>query len=222
MEPDSAFATRDWHGDRSLLRGLLSATLRERLDDRVDVAAAVEAAALLVECFATGGKLLIFGNGGSAACAQHLAAELVGRMLADRPPLPAIALTADTAVLTAIANDFGYADVFARQVRALGRPGDLTLAISTSGRSANVLAAVAAGRARGIRSIGLIGVDGTPLGRTVDVAITVAAAEPARAQEMHLVVQHALCASVERALFPAAGANPAATEQAEVGIGERG
>jgi D-sedoheptulose 7-phosphate isomerase len=202
MAPDPAPPMRDWRGNEPLLRELLRATMAGRLGNRAGAATAiVDAAAMLVTCFAGGGKVLVFGNGGSAACAQHLAAELVGRMLFDRPPLPAIALTADTAVLTAIANDFGYAHVFARQVQALGQPGDVALAISTSGRSANVLAAVAAGGARGMRSIGLLGAGNPPLSRAVDVAVSVPSADPGRAQELHLAVQHALCAGVEAALF---------------------
>lgn len=218
---------RDWCGDEPGLRAFVRTTLVGYLGDlRIDVEAAVSAALMLVGCFTAGGKLLIFGNGGSAACAQHLAAELVGRMQLDRDPLPAIALTTDTSVLTAIANDFGFAQVFARQVRALGRPGDVLLAISTSGRSANVLAAVAAGRGRGISSIGLVGAGVNPLGTAVDVAIGTASADPARAQEAHLVVQHGLCASVEAALFGSgapAPTGPATTASAgrRAGVGGR-
>ena len=178
------------------------ADLTKELDGvDVDVEAAVNAAELLVRCFAGGGKLLAFGNGGSAACAQHLAGEFVCRMVRVRAPLPAIALTADTALLTAIANDFGYEQVFARQVAAIGRPEDVALAISTSGRSANVLAGVAAARRLDMPVIGLVGAGPSPLHQLADVAIAAGSDHTARVQEIHLVVQHALCASVEAALF---------------------
>lgn len=167
----------------------------------VDVAAAVEAAELLARCFARGGKLLTFGNGGSAACAQHLAAEFVCRLSRVRAPLPALALTADTALLTAIANDFGYERVFARQVQALARPPDVVLAVSTSGHSPNVLAGVDAARQLGVESVGLSGAGPSPLHEVCDITISAAGQAAARVQELHTVVQHALCAAVETALF---------------------
>lgn len=209
---------RDWRGRETRLRATLAELLADRLIDRSSInESIVDAAHTLVTCFADRGKLLVFGNGGSAACAQHLAAELVGRMRFDRPPLPALALTADTAVLTAIANDYGFAEVFARQVRALGRPGDAMMAISTSGRSSNVLAAVAAGRELGLRSIALVGAGATPLSQSVDIAIRVSASDPARAQELHLMVQHALCESVEAALFGPAPVRRSSEPAAEAG-----
>lgn len=159
-----------------------------------------EAAAVLVSCFRAGGKLLLFGNGGSAADAQHMAAELVGRFLRERPPLPAIALTTDTSALTAIANDYGFEYVFARQVEALGRRGDATVAISTSGASANVLAAVRVARAQELRTIAIVGPGGSELERLADVSVVVDAQGPA-IQEGQLTVEHALCAAVEEALF---------------------
>jgi D-sedoheptulose 7-phosphate isomerase len=168
----------------------------------VPVDAVRPAAAALVCCFREKGKVLIFGNGGSAACAQHLAAEFVGRMVRDRPPLGAVALTADTAVLTAIANDYGFEQVFARQIAALGRPGDVALAISTSGASPNVLAGVATARSLGMVSIGLVGGGRTPLRERVDHPIVMPTTDTKQVQELHLVVQHALCGSVEATLFP--------------------
>jgi D-sedoheptulose 7-phosphate isomerase len=147
-----------------------------------------------------GGKLLLFGNGGSAADAQHIAAELLGRFLLDRPALPAVALADNSAALTAIANDYGYADVFARQVTGLGAPGDVALAISTSGDSANVLTGVAAARALGMGTIGLTGAGGGRLAAAVDVCIAVPADETPRIQEAHTVVGHVLCELVEREL----------------------
>jgi rfaE bifunctional protein nucleotidyltransferase chain/domain len=157
------------------------------------------AAAALVTCFRSGGKVLLFGNGGSAADAQHMAAELVGRFLLERRALPAIALTTDTSALTAIANDFGFEQVFARQIEALGRREDAAVAISTSGRSPNVLAGVRAAAAAGMRTIAIVGPGGSELERLADVAVVVDAEGPAL-QEGQLTVEHALCEIVESAL----------------------
>ena len=151
---------------------------------------------------AGGKKLLLFGNGGSAADAQHIAAEFVGRFLRERRPLPAIALTTDTSALTSIANDYGYDDVFARQVRALATAGDVALAISTSGRSPSVLRAVDACRELGVAIIGLTGGDGGELARAVDVSLRVSASRlSARIQETHILVGHVICELVDRRLF---------------------
>jgi rfaE bifunctional protein nucleotidyltransferase chain/domain len=163
------------------------------------------AVADLVACFRRGGKLLVFGNGGSAADAQHLAAEFVGRFELDRQALPAIALTTDSSALTAIANDFGYENVFARQVGALGRRGDVALAISTSGESPNVLHGVAAAAAAGMRTLGLVGDGTSALALAVDVALAVRGATSAEVQEAQLVVEHELCRQVERRLGAASG-----------------
>jgi D-sedoheptulose 7-phosphate isomerase len=157
---------------------------------------------LVAEALAAGRKLLLFGNGGSAADAQHLAAELVGRFERERRPLPAIALTTDTSALTAIANDYGYDEVFARQVRALGARGDVALAISTSGRSASVLRAVAACTELGVKTIGLTGGDGGELVGMVDLCLSVSASTlAARIQETHILIGHVLCELVDRRLF---------------------
>jgi phosphoheptose isomerase len=169
------------------------------------VARAVEA---LVACFRSGGKVLLFGNGGSAADAQHLAAEFVGRYLLDRPPLPALALTTDTSALTAIANDFGFDQVFARQVEALGTPGDVAIGISTSGKSPNVLAGMHAARQTGMRTIGLVGTPESALEGLVELPLVVNTTDTARAQEAQLVVEHALCERVEEALFGNDGIAP--------------
>jgi D-sedoheptulose 7-phosphate isomerase len=166
----------------------------------VDPARVDQAAGVLVSCFRAGGKLLLFGNGGSAADAQHMAAELVGRFLLDRPPLPAIALTTDTSALTAIANDYGFEHVFSRQVEALGDAGDATLAISTSGASPNVLTAVRTARTKGLHTIALVGPGGSELESLADVVVVVDAEGPA-IQEGQLTVEHALCAAVEEELF---------------------
>lgn len=159
-----------------------------------------QAVAVLVSCFRAGGKLLLFGNGGSAADAQHMAAELVGRFQRERPPLPAVALTTDTSTLTAVANDYGFEHVFARQVEALGRRGDAAVAISTSGASANVLAAVRVALAQKLHTIALVGPGGSELERLADVAVVVDAQGP-EIQEGQLTIEHALCAAVEEALF---------------------
>jgi D-sedoheptulose 7-phosphate isomerase len=157
---------------------------------------------IIATALAQGKKLLLFGNGGSAADAQHIAAEFVGRLIRERRPLPAIALTTDTSALTAIANDYGYDDVFARQVRALAAAGDVALAISTSGRSPSVLRATEACRELGVTTIGLTGGDGGELAGSVDVSLRVSASRlSARIQETHLLVGHVICELVERRLF---------------------
>jgi D-sedoheptulose 7-phosphate isomerase len=163
-------------------------------------AADLERAVDLVAAAVGGGhKLLLFGNGGSAADAQHIAAEFVGRMTRDRRALPAIALTTDTSALTAIANDYGYDEVFARQVHALGRSGDVAIALSTSGNSPNVLQAVMACRAQGMRVIGLTGGTGGALAGMVDVSLQVSASTLSpRIQETHILIGHVLCELVER------------------------
>ncbi|MEZ5102042.1 MAG: glycosyltransferase [Thermoleophilia bacterium] len=166
-----------------------------------------DAAAALAECFERGGKALVCGNGGSAADGQHLVGELVGRFRRpERRALPAIALTADGTVLTAWANDAGYADVFARQVDALGRPGDVLVAISTSGRSPNVLAALTRAKAGRLRTIALLGGDGGEARRLADVAILAPGGETARIQEVHGVVVHLVCELVEESLAGALSA----------------
>jgi phosphoheptose isomerase len=161
-----------------------------------------EAARALEECLRSGNKVLVFGNGGSAADAQHLAAELTGRFGKERLPLPAIALTTDTSVLTAIGNDYGFDEVFARQVRALADDGDVVIAISTSGRSPNVINAARAGRAAGATTIALTGGDGGGLLDSADIAVVVPSTNTARIQEMHITVVHILCELIENALFP--------------------
>ena len=161
------------------------------------------AAALIVESFEHGGKLLLCGNGGSAADCQHLAAEFVGRLTKDvtRPAMPAIALTTDTSYLTAFANDFGFERVFARQIEALGTAGDVLLAISTSGTSGNVLAGVDAAKRKGIAVVALLGDEG-PLAAAADIAIHVPSRDTQLIQQVHLAVEHLICELVERALYP--------------------
>ncbi len=163
--------------------------------------AIVQATEAIWGCFRRGGKILLFGNGGSAADAQHIAAEFVGRFIRERIPLPAIALTTDTSILTAIANDYGFEQVFARQVEALGKPGDVAIAISTSGNSPNVLEGVRAANAQGLTSVGLAGGDGGRLAGIVDVSIVVPSTNTARIQECHITIGHLFCEIVERLLF---------------------
>jgi D-sedoheptulose 7-phosphate isomerase len=147
-----------------------------------------------------GGKLLLFGNGGSAADAQHIAAELVIRYEVTRPAIAAIALSTDSSALTAGANDFGFETVFSRQVEALGRPGDVAVAISTSGRSPNVLAGLREARARGLSTTGLTGAGGTGLCELCDAAIEVPSGVTARIQELHILLGHMLCKALEQRL----------------------
>lgn len=159
----------------------------------------LDAAAAIVSAFTGGGRLLLFGNGGSAADAQHTAAELVGRFEHDRGALAAVALTADPSVLTAVGNDHGYERVFARQVEALGRRGDVALGISTSGRSPNVVVALELARTRGLQTVALTGRDGGAAGRAAAIHINVPSASTARVQEVHRTLLHVLCEIVERA-----------------------
>jgi D-sedoheptulose 7-phosphate isomerase len=160
-----------------------------------------QAADLIIESLRAGGKVMTFGNGGSAADAQHIAAELVNRLTDERPPIPAISLTTDTSILTSIANDYSFDELFDRQIRALGRRGDVALAISTSGNSPNVLKAVEAARDMGIQSIGLTGRDGGKLGGLVDVALIVESDSTQRIQETHITIGHILCELIEQTLF---------------------
>jgi len=161
----------------------------------------VRAAGLLIaDALHAGGKLMLCGNGGSAADSQHLAAELTGRFVKDRRPLAAVALTTDTSALTCIANDYDFADIFQRQVLALGRPGDWLLGISTSGQSENVIRAVATASGLGIRTLGLLGRDGGRLASMCDVAIVVPSDVTARVQEAHILIGHTLCGLIEERL----------------------
>jgi len=169
---------------------------------RENVGQLVEVVDAIATTLRAGNKLLLFGNGGSAADAQHIAAEFVNRFKIERPALPAIALTTDTSALTSIANDYGYGEVFAKQVRALGRSGDLALAISTSGTAANVLRAVAACRRLGIQTVALTGGTGGKLAEAADFVLRVGGTtETARIQETHILVGHVICELVDEQLF---------------------
>jgi D-sedoheptulose 7-phosphate isomerase len=149
-----------------------------------------------------GAKVLIFGNGGSAADAQHFACELVGRFLRDRRALAAIALTVDSSAVTAIANDFGFERVFVRQIEALGRPGDVAVGISTSGSSANVLAGLQCAKSRGLKTVALTGRNGGPIGAAADVHVNVPHELTPRVQEVHRTLIHAVCDLIEQTLSP--------------------
>lgn len=164
------------------------------------------AAQTIADCFRRGGQLLLCGNGGSAADAQHLAAEFTGRFRRDRRALPAIALSTNSSDLTALGNDFGFDHVFSRLVAAYGREGDVLLAISTSGSSPNVLEAVREARQRGLRTLALTGRGGGKLAPAVELAIVVPSADTQRIQESHIAVAHALGELVEATLFAAEGA----------------
>jgi D-sedoheptulose 7-phosphate isomerase len=172
--------------------------LRENLEVLIKTIDAIVAA------FRTGNKLLLFGNGGSAADAQHIAAEFVNRFRIERPPLAALALTTDSSALTSIANDYDYTQVFARQVQALGKAGDVAIALSTSGSSANVLAALAVCKQINIHTIGLTGGTGGKMADQVDYFLNVGATtDTARVQESHILIGHVICAAVDATLYPA-------------------
>ncbi len=186
------------------------ALVRQRLDEsaaakremtELSGAAIADAAARIAAAFRAGHRLLAFGNGGSAADAQHLAAELAGRYERERPALPALALTTNASDLTAIGNDYGFERVFARLVEAQGRAGDVAVALSTSGSSPNVVAGAETARARGLCVIGLVGKGGGALARHCDVSIEVPSQSTARIQECHIAAIHVICELVESELF---------------------
>ena len=161
------------------------------------IAATVDA---MRRSLSNGGKILVFGNGGSAADSQHFAAEMVGRFRIDRQPLPAIALTTDTSVITSIANDFAYDRVFVRQVEAFGRPGDVALGITTSGRSPSVLEALAQARRQELTTVALVGSHIAGVNALADISIPVPAADTARIQEAHRTTLHIICELIEERL----------------------
>src|ERR1700743_1387433 len=158
------------------------------------------AADALVSAYCSGHKAIFYGNGGSAADAQHLAAEFLGRYLRERDPLPAVALNANSSAVTAIGNDYGYDQVFARQLRALASPGDVAVAISTSGNSPSVIEGVRCARGMGVFTVGLTGTSGGGFGAIVDVLIAAPSNETPRIQECHILIGHAMCDAVERAI----------------------
>ena len=161
----------------------------------------IKGADMLAECITTGHKILIFGNGGSAADAQHIAAEFVNRFLIERPPLAAIALTTDTSIITSIGNDYHFDEIFSKQINALGRKDDIAIGISTSGNSKNVIEAINAAKEIGIFTIGMIG-RGGKLASCADLVLSVESDVTARIQETHITMGHILCDLVDRILFP--------------------
>jgi D-sedoheptulose 7-phosphate isomerase len=160
------------------------------------------AARLLAEAFREGNKVLIFGNGGSAADAQHLAAEFVNRFQVERPPLPAIALTTDTSILTAVGNDYDFQEVFVKQLQALGRKGDVAWGISTSGTSPNVVKGLKAAKDLGLHTLAVTGRDGGTMAPLADIALIVRSQETPRIQEVQITIGHVLCDLVDFLLFP--------------------
>jgi D-sedoheptulose 7-phosphate isomerase len=183
-----------------LADAVFSATIALHERVRRNLGPALTAAQAIEAALADGHKVLAFGNGGSAADAQHLAAELVGRFMRERAALAAIALTADTAILTSIANDYSYKQVFARQIEALGQAGDVALGISTSGESPNVSAALQVARARGLKTIALTGRDGGSVGAAADIHVNVPDQNTARVQEVHRTLLHVMCEVIEDGL----------------------
>jgi D-sedoheptulose 7-phosphate isomerase len=177
------------------------AALERATQDAALLGAARKIAAVVIAALRSGNKLLIIGNGGSAADAQHIAAEIVGRYKQDRPAWAAIALTTDTSALTAIANDYGFEQVFARQVEGLGQRGDVLLALSTSGRSPNILAALRTARQRGLVTIGFTGTKGEALGEFCDHLLVAPSADTPIVQQIHLAVAHGICDEIEQTLM---------------------
>jgi D-sedoheptulose 7-phosphate isomerase len=169
--------------------------LNENLGHVVQVIEAITAA------LQAGNKVLLFGNGGSAADAQHLAAEFVNRFMIERPPLPAIALSTDTSVLTSIGNDYDFSEIFSKQIRALGQEGDVAWGISTSGKSANVVRGLETAKKKGLVTIGLTGGDGGDIARIVDHALIVSSRNTPRVQEVHVAVGHVICEMIDYKLF---------------------
>ena len=177
------------------------AGLERATQDAALLAAARKIAAVIITALRAGNKLLVMGNGGSAADAQHIAAEIIGRYKQDRPAYAAIALTTDTSALTAIANDYGFENVFARQVAGLGARGDVLLALSTSGRSANILAALRTGREHGLVTIGFTGASGEALGALCDHLLVAPGDDTPVIQQIHLAVAHGICDEIEQSLM---------------------
>jgi D-sedoheptulose 7-phosphate isomerase len=161
----------------------------------------VDGIKLISHAFEAGNKLFFFGNGGSAADAQHLAAEFVNRYIMDRPPLPAIALTTDTSILTSVSNDMAFNQIFAKQLRALGKEGDVAIGISTSGNSSNVIKAFEVAKEMGIKTVALTGNDGGMLAKIADISLTVPSTSTPRIQETHILIGHILCEMAEHYLF---------------------
>ena len=191
MVSDPAFWRRALDERAALLTTLAESDVGKELDQLV---------ATILDTVKGGGRIFLFGNGGSAAAAQHVAAELVGRFLQERAPLPALALTTDTSVLTAVGNDYGFERTFERQVEALVQAGDVVIGLSTSGNSDNVVRGLRAARRRNARTVALLGRTGGRVGRVVDLAIRVPAASVPVVQEIHECLLHLVCESIDRRL----------------------
>jgi D-sedoheptulose 7-phosphate isomerase len=199
---DETKLTAEASGDPAALHFRRSALALDRAANDPALLARVREIATLVEAaLRAGSKLLIAGNGGSAADAQHIAGEFLSRFGFDRRPLPAIALTTDSSVLTAVGNDYGFEQIFERQVRGLGRKGDVLLALSTSGRSPNVLAALRTARQLGIATVGFTGSQESEMRRLCDVCLSTPSEDTPIIQQIHMVAAHAICGLVERAMF---------------------
>ncbi len=185
------------------MEGLVRKKLQESADIKLslDTGIIIDIANVITKAYKKGGKVLLFGNGGSAADAQHMAAELVGKYKMIREPLPAIALSTNTSILTACANDYGYETVFAKQVQALAKEGDVVIGISTSGSSPNVLEGIKAAKEKGAFTIGFTGEGGSELGRNVDICLSVPSKDTPRIQEAHITAGHIVCYLVENELF---------------------
>ena len=199
LTSNSQQSTESTAQQRAIAELIEGSNVIRQIADRL-APAIVVVAEQLINTLQAGGKILICGNGGSAADAQHFAAELVGRFRRERPGWPAIALTVDTSVLTSLGNDYGFEQIFARQVQALGRPGDILVAISTSGRSQNVLAAVEVASALGMRTVGLTGQGTSQLGELVDHHLPIPSDNTVFIQQGHMAVIHVLCELVEERL----------------------
>jgi D-sedoheptulose 7-phosphate isomerase len=190
---------------RGFIENLVAESLRVKSEFfRQNASLVAQTAESMAKAMKNGGKLLLFGNGGSAADAQHIATEFVGRFIPDRLPLPALSLVTDTSALTAISNDYGFNTVFARQVQALGKAGDIALGISTSGNSPNVLEAMETARRKGMLTIGFTGQDGGKMKGHADVLFCVPSRVVPRIQETHITLGHVLCELIDRELFPEA------------------
>ncbi len=180
----------------------LATLITDIQSDKVLLNQVAECAETIVDAIRKGGKVLIAGNGGSAADAQHIAGEFVSRFHYDRPGLAAIALTTDTSILTAIGNDYGYERLFSRQVQALGREGDIFIGISTSGNSANVIAAFEEAKQLNLKTIGFTGVTGGKMANMCDITLRMPSSETPKIQEGHIAIGHIICGLVEAAMFP--------------------
>lgn len=187
---------------KNKIEGIIEESIAVKKDlIKSQVAAIEKAAEAMINAFKTGGKIIIFGNGGSAADSQHIAAELVGRFLKERKGLPAIALTTNTSILTAIANDYSYSRTFSRQVDAIAQKNDVAIGISTSGKAANVIEAVELANSKGLVTIALTGGDGGGLAKAAKISIIVPSKSTPRIQEAHITIGHIVCQLVEDALF---------------------